>query len=184
MKVTSMVLAFCISWNVMAASGTVQELERHLDEYQYAITVEWDQKDGAVYEKETQKFLDSIAALQLSEQEIISLAEKKFQNQAAINNLKTKLSLMGTKSSSAEVATALREASSELYGQGASWNGDAELVLMYAGIAALVGYVIWFYATHECVAWTEKWECSTTQSGNTTNTSCGWVDVCTQYEKK
>lgn len=50
MKLTALLLTFCFSLNVMASTGTVQELERHLDEYQYALTVEWDQKDQSFYQ--------------------------------------------------------------------------------------------------------------------------------------
>lgn len=184
MKFLSLVLTFCISFNVMASTGRIQELEKSLDEYQYAMTVEWDQKDKAFQEKETQKFIEKLSALGLTEKEVMSFAELKFKNAKAIDTLRTRLSLMGEMNSSKEMALALQEASKDLYGQGAAWNGDATEVLLWVGVAVIIGYAVWFSATHECVSWREEWRCDTTDYDTHSSTTCGWHDVCTQYVKK
>ena len=51
MKVMSLLLSLCLTLNLLAASGPVQEIERQVDEYQHALTVEWDQKDQKFYEE-------------------------------------------------------------------------------------------------------------------------------------
>jgi hypothetical protein len=43
-------VAFCFSFNVLASTGTVHELERVVDDYHNSPSVDWDQKDPALYE--------------------------------------------------------------------------------------------------------------------------------------
>ena len=83
MRLISALLCFCLTFNVMAASGTVQELERALDEYQYSLTVEWDQKDAAFMTEKTEAFYQTLAVLMqkgLTEKEIMDLVAKKSKN--------------------------------------------------------------------------------------------------------
>ena len=193
MKLLSVLLSLCLTFNVLAASGTVGELERQLDEYQYTMTVEWDQKDQAFQERETKAFFEKISATiqsgEVSKEAIMSLAESKIKNNKALEALKLKMTLLSGANSSAELATLLRENSKEFYGQGASWNGNVEMILIGAGVIALIGYLVWWSANHECVEWEEQWECTTDTTtdpyynSSTTTTNCGWVDVCTSYQK-
>ena len=193
MKLTALLLTFCFSINVMASTGTVQELERHLDEYQYALTVEWDQKDQSFYRAQTKIFFDQIShAINeqgLGKEEILSLIESKKTDKVAVEALKLKLNLMGKVGSSAELISVLQDNASDFYMRGASWTGNYELWGYGLALVAVLGYIIWFGQNHECVAWSEKWECSSTSSTDdygtvTTDTDCGWVDYCTEYERK
>lgn len=187
MKLLSVLLSLCLTFNVLAASGTVGELERQLDEYQYVMTVEWDQKDQAFQEKETKAFFEkisqSIQAGGVSKESILALASSKIKNEKALAALKLKLSLLSDVSSPAELAKVLKENSKEFYGQGASWNGDIVTPMIIVGVVALVAYAVWFSATHTCVQWEERWECETTDTEYSSTTSCGWEDYCTQYVK-
>ncbi len=170
-------------------------LERAMDEYQFALTVEWDQKDQKVYQAKTDAFFAEMAQIiakeGLKQEEILAVAEKKMKNKAQLEALKLKLTLAGKASSNAELAKVLQDSVKDMYQSGASWNGEAVLpILGGLALAALIGYAIWFSATHECVAWDSRWECNAYTECNTygdycwTDESCGWEDYCTQYVKK
>lgn len=195
-KLLSIVLALTFSVNVFSATA-VSELEKSLDNYQYAMTVEWDQKDQKFQDAKTQEFFAEMGKLiqekGLKQEEIIALAEKKIANKQTVEAIKLKLNLVGNVKNSAELASVLKDISSGMGAQGASWNGD---VLLTGGlvvlVVAVVGYAIWFSATHTCVEYSERWDCdSRTDCGTDyygsvcyTDTTCGWNDYCTRYEKK
>ncbi|MFL5785777.1 MAG: hypothetical protein ACJ76H_14260, partial [Bacteriovoracaceae bacterium] len=60
-KLFSLLLVLCFSVNVMASSTS--GLERAMDDYQFALTVEWDQKDQAVYQAKTDAFFAEMAKM-------------------------------------------------------------------------------------------------------------------------
>ena len=193
-KLLSLLLVLCFSANVIA--GSTSGLERALDEYQFALTVEWDQKDQKFYDAKTQAFFAEVGSLikekGLKQEEIIALAEKKINNKQTVEALKLKLNLIGNVKNSSELASVLKEVSKDMYSKGASWNGDAVLTTgLVVLVVAVVGYAIWFGATHTCVEYSERWECdSRTDCGTDyygsvcyTDTTCGWNDYCVRYEK-
>lgn len=216
MRFVSLLVAFCFSLNVMASTGTIQELERHMDDYQYALSVEWDQNDQAFYDAKTNAFFEkmgkTIAAGNLSQEEILKMVEAKSKNKDAINALKLKVSLLAKNASAEELANIVKESSKDLYAKGASWNGEVvfSVALGLVLVGALV-YSIWWSATHECVAYENQYVCNTYDNcyysgGATTGgyhydtwgnwvqpgytcygparTTCGYADVCTEYAKK
>lgn len=164
MRFVSLLVAFCFSLNVMASTGTVQELERHMDDYQYALTVEWDQKDKAFYDAQTKIFFDkmnTLVAAGLSQEEILKMVEAKTKNKVALEALKLKISLLSKNSTPEELAEIVKASAKDLYSEGASWNGEVvfSVVLGLVVIGALA-YSIWWSATHECVATEEQYVCT------------------------
>jgi len=201
MRFVSLLLAFCFSMNVMASTGTIQELERHLDEYHYALSVEWDQKDNEFYEKETNEFFSKLQTLikeeGLTQEQIMTLAEKKVNNKAVVDALKLKLSLLTNQTSAEELAKIIKETSKDFYDQGASWNGQVVLtVAIGLIIAGVIGYAIWWDKNHVCVAYENQFVCNTYNNCHynpstggqycypNSYTTCGYVDVCTKYDRK
>lgn len=191
-KLLSFILVLCFSANVFA--GSTLGLERAMDEYQFALTVEWDQKDEAQYQKMNAAFFAEVAKLVaaegLSQADVLTVAEKKMANKAQLEALKLKLTLAGKAQSKEALGQILQESVKDMYAQGASWNGDAVVpILAGLAVAAIIGYAIWFHANHRCVAWDERWECSATSYCDDwgycyTDESCGWETYCTRYEKK
>jgi hypothetical protein len=192
-KILSIVLALSFSLNVFAGAAT-QELEKSLDNFQYAMTVEWDQKDQKFADAQTQAFFAEMGKLiqekGLKQEEIIALAEKKIANKQTVEAIKLKLNLVGNAKNTSELQNVLKDISKDMYSRGASWNGD---VVLYGGIivlvVAVVGYAVWFGATHECVAYDQRWECNSYSNCDSygycyQDSSCGWEDYCTQYVKK
>lgn len=192
MKIISWIVLFTMTFNVFASTGSVQALELALDEYQYATTVEWDQKDQKQHEAISLQFAEKLQALiqeqGLTKAEISSVLEKKVTNKNVLATMKAKLGLLAKAATAQEMVSLLSANSKELYVQGASWNGSAEEILMYGGIALIIGAVIWFYATHECTATGQEWQCTSTTTdtsyGSSSSSRCGWVTVCTRWEKK
>lgn len=169
MRFVSLLIAFCFSFNVMAASGTIQELERQMDEYQYVLSVEWDQQDQAFFEAQTAQFFSKLGKLikddGLSKEEIMKLVEMKTKNKTALEALKLKVSLLAKDASVEELAGIVRESAKDLYSQGASWNGQVVFsVAIGLVLVGLVAYSVWWSATHECVAYENQWVCNTYDS--------------------
>lgn len=192
-KIICSLVAFCFSFNVFASTGTFQELERTFDEYQYALTVEWDQKDQTFHEAQTQIFFSRMSELMtqgLTKDDVQAFAEKKIQDPRALEALKLKLNLLTQVSGHQELARTLSQNADEFYARGASWSGRVDPIMLLGGLAlaAVLGYAIWFSFTHECVAWGERWECNSdttyTDYGSYTDTVCGWRSYCTSWVKK
>lgn len=192
-KFISFILAFSFSFNVFASAATA-ELEKSIDEYQYALTVDWDQKDQEAYDAHTQAFFAKMGALikeqGLTQQDVIALAEKKISNKEALKSLQVKLALAGEAKNSAELMNILKDVQKDMYAQGASWNGSTVITVgIVVLVVAVVGYAIWFSANHRCVEYAERWECNSYSNCTTynycyTDTVCGWDDYCVRYEKK
>lgn len=205
MRFISLLVAFCFTFNVMASTGTVQELERALDDYQYSLSVEWDQNDQNFYDQKTKEFFGKLEQLikeeGLTQDQMIALVEKKVNNPAVVNALKLKLSLLGKGASTNDLLALIKDSSKDMYAQGASWNGDVVYTVI-AGllVAAIVGYSIWWDTNHECVSYESQFVCNTVQSCTGSyfdpytgvyvtctpypQTVCGWKNVCTAYKKK
>jgi hypothetical protein len=213
MRIVSLLIAFCFSLNVMASTGTIQELERSLDDYHYSLNVEWDQKDQKFYDSKTKEFFDKLETLikeeGLSQKEIINLVERKVNNKTLVESMKLKLSLMGKATSSEELARMVQESTKDMYAQGASWNGEVIVpVVIGLLVAAAVAYSIWWNSNHECVQTESQYVCTNynncgvmagttgvydpyytgptfgTQCNGLGYTTCGYADVCTEYAKK
>lgn len=194
MKIISWLLISCFTANVFASSG-IQTLERNIDDYQYALTVEWDQKDTKFYDAQTTAFFaklgKQIAEDGITQADIEALVERKVANKNALAAIKLKLSTLSNVKSSDELARVLKENASEFYVRGASWNGES-MVPVIAGllIVGVIGYAIWFNATHECVASEQRWVCHShndyTYDGYYAGsyTTCGYDTFCTEYAKK
>jgi hypothetical protein len=208
MRFVSLVVAFCFSLNVMASTGTVVELEKTLDDYNYSLSVDWDQKDQAFYDAKTEQFLSSVERLikdeGLSKSQIMTLVEKKVNNRPMIEAMKLKMSLLSKGSTVEDLTKMIKESSKEMYAQGASWNGEVvytvSIVLL---VAAIVGYSYYWDAHHECVKTESQYVCTSYNNCNTYGTTssyndpfytgycnrnlyttCGFVDVCTEYVEK
>lgn len=205
MRFISLLVAFCFTFNVMASTGTVQELERALDDYQYSLSVEWDQNDQSFYDLKTKEFFGKLEQLikeeGLSQEQMLSLVEKKVNNPSVVNALKLKLSLLGKGATTDDLVSLIKDSTKDMYAQGASWNGEIVYTVV-AGllVAAIVGYSIWFDTNHECVSYETELFCHFVQSCTGSyydsytgvfvtcapypQNVCGYRQVCTSYRKK
>ena len=164
MRIISTLVALCFSLNVMASTGTLQELERHMDEYQYSLSVEWNQEDQAFYDAQTKIFFEKMRKLiqedGLSQDEILQLIEAKTKNKEALEALKLKISVLSKGATTEELANIVKESAQELYSKGASWNGHVVFsVTLGIVLVGVLAYSIWWSATHECVAYENQYVC-------------------------
>jgi hypothetical protein len=199
MRMISLIVAFCFSFNVMASTGTLQEFERLLDNYHYDLTVEWNQKDQNFYNLKTQDFFSQTEKLirdkGLSEKDIISIVENKSSNKELIEAMTLKFSMMKNFSLE-EMLQSIKASSKDMYSEGASWNGywiaPVAMILIIGGI---IGYSVWWGNNHVCVETDTRYICrshnncypSSNHYGQTcysNYTTCGYQEVCTNYEKK
>jgi hypothetical protein len=177
MKMIAIVLSLCFTFNVFA--GSVSELEKAFDAYNYAVTVEWDQKDPAFHEAQTKLLLEKITTLRnegLSREEILATVENKVANKEAFEALKLKLSLLKA-GSVEELALMIRETSNDMYSHGASWSGNVAVYIFPAVILAVVIYAIATAKDYECV----RWEVGEYCEGGT-YVYCGYGEHCAEYQ--
>jgi hypothetical protein len=153
MKKLSLLLCLLISFNVLASP--LSKIEQSLDEYHYAMTVEWDQKDQKFSDEKTQVFIVAIQtaiAEGASKEDIYKLAESKMKSSQSLEALKLKMNLLTSQAAnSAELAEILKLNSADFYTQGTSWNGDASNVIMWGALALAVGFIVWFSIKYKCV---------------------------------
>jgi len=205
MRIISLVLALCFTFNVMAGTGSVVEFEKVVDEYYYDLSVEWDQKDQKFYDAKTKEFFTKLETLinneGLSQTEIINLLKSKIKDQAMIDSLVVKMSLLNKSGSVEELLKVVKDSTQHLYTRGASWNGQVILQATAALIvAAAIGYVVWFEASHECVASRTQYVCQSYNNcfygyndiirggyycygGAGFYTVCGDAEICTHDRK-
>lgn len=184
MKILSLVLCLCMTMNVFAASASQADFERSLDNLQYSMTVEWDQKDQDFYNQVSEKFFGEMEQMmanqQLNQEQVLSVLEKKVANKKALEAIKLKLALMG-KVSEKDLAQVLKDNSKDLYSAGASWNGDIVQPVIIGVVVLAVGYLIWFHATHECNSYNTMYTCANTSE--VYGTQCYYEEYCEFYVK-
>lgn len=120
------------------------QLESVIDDYQYFVTVEWDQNDLKHLEAATQYFQEELATMirdgAISKDDVLALAEKRMGNKEKFQILKKRLEMMGQNGDTMVLGEVLAEVSSGFYATGANWSDDA--VGMICGVL-VVAVVVW-----------------------------------------
>lgn len=162
MKILSMMLCFCFTLNVFAASN----LEEVFNDYQYSMTVEWDQKDQDFKNTQTELFykkIDSLVASGLTSKELMNFVESKVANKAALSAV---LAEASAAQSTQEMMTIVNNHSENLYAKGANWNGETvKNVAIISVVSALFLYSIYFTIKYTCIEYVDgqKFKCDGTQ---------------------
>lgn len=175
MKILSWLILFCFISNAFAATGTIKELETALNDYEYSMVVEWDQKDKAQAEAISKTFFDKMDQLfneqNLSNDEIIKYLETRVKDPAKLQAMKLEINGITKRADSKrELAKILSENIKNTQMQGASWNGTTTYVLAIGGllaIAALIAYQVVFNLNHYCAQERQSEDCYEVQ-----NTEC------------
>ncbi len=196
MKLISALIAFCFTLNVFASTGAIAELSSAMDDYQYAMTVEWDQKDQAFKTKQLEALSAKMGQLfkeGLTSQDVNVLIENRFKNSKVADAARVKLALMGNNLTPANVVDILKDSSSEIYANGASWNGNTQIFVwggvLVAIIAIAVAYGQWKNDNYECAEYaiadycTDAYDCHGNDSEYSSG-SCHYVGTtCGSYER-
>ncbi|MES2527218.1 MAG: hypothetical protein V4598_09020 [Bdellovibrionota bacterium] len=196
MKFISALLALCFTMNVFASTGAMDDLSTAMDEYQFAMTVEWDQKDQAFKTKQLEVLSGKMGQLfkqGLTAQDVNVLIDNRFKNSQVAQAAKVKLALLGNNLTPANVLDILKDNSSDIYSNGASWNGNTTLFVwggvVVAIIAIAVAYSKWQNDNYECVETaiadycTDAYDCHGSSS-ETSSGSCYYAGTrCGSYER-
>jgi hypothetical protein len=197
MKIISIILAITFTMNVFAAAAPMKELESAMDNYQYALTVEWDQKDMAFKNQQTEIFskkMDELFKSGLTSEDVKFLVDTRFKDSKVAEAAKMKLSLLGNKLTPANVLDILKTNAGDVYSQGASWTGNAEIFVwggvIVAIIAIAVAYSSWHDANYTCTKTaiadycTDNYDCWSYDDSRYSSGSCSYSYTnCGSYER-
>ena len=131
MKATGLSLFFIFLLQNLAWAGPQESLKQILDDYRYAVTVEWDQKDEQQLKNLKSQFAEQLKILALKEK----LSASELENFLLTHSRDFKVSsheISLLKNSQGElelskVQSLLEERSKELYQQGSSWAPEEVL---------------------------------------------------------
>jgi hypothetical protein len=198
-KLVALVLLLCLSLNTFAASGSIQELSNAIDDYQYAMSVEWDQKDQAFKEKQVKMLQEKMQELMgqgLSEAEVMQFLEEKMGSKVNLAAMKLKISMMKETSSAKEMMKMLLNDPAQFYTKGASWNGSifqSDVIIVVAIIAGIIllGLLAqpeYELGNYECTRYEEVYECTTdvhwySDTRSTETTTCGYKTQCASWRE-
>ena len=148
MKILSLLLALTFSFSALANSVGKIAFENAMDEYHYAIAVDWDQKDQEFYDKATTEFHQEISKIyksgELSRNDLLTILSDRIKDKKLRDSLILKFSLLENASSAEEVTKLIKDFSKTMYSQGASWNGEA--ILSITVYSVIFGGLIFLFA--------------------------------------
>jgi hypothetical protein len=195
-KIISFIMLLAFTMNAFAATGNLALLEKQIDDFTYATTVEWDQKDQAFYDQQSQKLIKALKDLKtqgLNQNDVITLLEQKLQDKKALEALKFKISLLPSAATEEDMVKLFSDPKN-LYSQGSSWVGAVVAGTIGVALIALVAYGFWWHANYDCVEWQEEYKCypsrcESSGSGDDRSTdcygqTCGNFNECVRHEKK
>lgn len=211
MKFLSWILVFCFTSQVFA--GTVQQdLTTALNNYEYDLVVEWDQKDMKKAEAFNKEFADTLNKLYdrgLSQEELLKTVEARSTDKAKFAALKAKATLLGNSATDARsIANLLQSQVADMGQRGASWNGEVQHYLLaivpLVILGALIIYQYSWNRSHRCAEaareevctdvcddWSysdrncDSWgnNCTSGEYCARSHTECGLEEVCKEWEK-
>ena len=189
MKLFTLLLSLTLSSNIFASTSNLKNL---IDEHQYFLTVEWDQKDRDAYEEKSRefgkKFNEIVTSTTMSRAEILDVFQSQVMNPKAAARLNVRLALLPAQPSPEVIRELIEETKKDLYARGASWNGevDWQMVGFLVGFAVILAAAAWYGSTQSaktycdydstsygckdyespgtyvCTNWGTEWRCTST----------------------
>lgn len=188
MKIFTLLLSLTLSFSIFASTSKLGAL---IDEHQYFLTVEWDQKDKDAYDAKSrefgEKFNEIITNEGITKKEIMEVFQAHVRDPKAAARLNLRLALLPAHPSAEALKGLLEDTKEDLYSTGASWNGEID----WETTAWLVGFAVILAAaalygrsnsycaldstsygckdyedpgTYVCTNWGEEWRCTSTSS--------------------
>lgn len=195
MKFISFLLLFCFISNAFASTAAIQKFERQLDEFNYSLTVEWDQKDEAFYDKITKAFQEELKTMYekegLSSEDVMLILEGRIKDKKVLEAMKLKAALTKKGATPLEIMESIKK--DQIYVRGASWNGSKVEWLLgglaVVVVAILVGHSSWWSDNHVCTKYDQAEQCVDEYDCRGENcwydgTYCSMITRCTKYERK
>lgn len=213
MKFLSWLLILCFTTQA-AFAGTVREdLTSALNNYEYSMVVEWDQKDKEKAEAFSKQFIAEVQKLidrGLKKEELLSVVESRVTSPERLATIKMKAALLKDSVTDAQgVANLLQSELTELGQRGASWNGEVQMYVLAIVplilLGALIIYQHMWNQSHRCKTAAREMVCETvcddwsySESANcdswgqncsggeycvSSHEECGLEEFCKEWEK-
>lgn len=169
-KLTAFAMIFCfLIVNVHATTNN--GLKAAFDELNYALTVEWDQKDQEFYKSQMEKFNSTLNSLQksgMSNQEMIDFTLSQLKDENMKKDLKTALMMVQiNQMNQKEAQKYVTDMMNKSYSRGASWGGEiivgAIVLVLIVAVAAIVAGKARVNEDQGCY---EVWKCDNYCTGN------------------
>ena len=139
---------------IISFSASAANLNTVIDDYQYAMTVEWDQRDQVFSKARTEEFYSAIQKLQengLTVKELEAGIKAKLGDARAVQEISSALEAQDLRSMD-ELMNFMTSRQSEFYSRGANWSSDALIGFAeYAFIVGFVGFLVYVAVTEKCV---------------------------------
>ena len=140
----SLVMLSFILLSVQVNAGTNNSLAQAVEELNYSLSVEWDQKDQNFYDQKMKAFSDTVSKLQengLTNQQLVDQVVSQIKDKNLAKDAETTFNMIQiNKMGAIEAQNAIHGLLGKSYNRGASWNGeaaDALITLAFLGVVAL-----------------------------------------------
>lgn len=139
------VLCFLAS-SPVGASTHAATLRQAMNDFNYAVNVEWDQQDPAFYEAQMDRFqsvMGQLSAQGMTQVEMLNEAKSMVKDARTAAELEVTLQLIESRNlSSAETKKLVMDMMKSSHSRGASWSGSAMIsVGVLVGVILLVALV-------------------------------------------
>ncbi len=125
MKIVSILLALCFSFNLVAGSASSLEFERALGEYVDTLSMDWDPRDLGFYRNATQDFYLKYEGLILDKgltpQDVLEVVSVKLSEPKTAAMRKLKDALVQSVNSDEDFMGLIKDANT-LFERGLSWK--------------------------------------------------------------
>lgn len=173
-RLTFVILSLAIMMT-QAMAVTSNGISEAFSELNYALTVDWDQKDQAAYQKHLEKFTQSITTLQaagVTNQELMDHTISQIKDTKLANDVRTAFTLIQiNKMSATEAQKTMKDLIGKTYNRGASWNSEAGEVIIAVAILGAIAYAIFYGVNAVCVNRCER-ECGLLTCYNECRETC------------
>lgn len=176
-KVLSIVITLLLSFNLVAATPGAGRLSTLVDDFQFALTVEWDQKDKVAFETINEEFRQKLNLIVqeegISKTELMKFLETKVRNKKLLDEMQLRIQLMSQNPTSSEIQSLFNDMKSSIYGQGASWVGEVAFVTGWVILAVI--FIVYLVKTLK----EDSMTCADKGGQEfTTQSNCGVRSVC------
>lgn len=147
MKLVSFLIALLISF-----SASAQTLEKIVDDYNYAVTVEWDQKDQAFFDQAGKKFMAEVDAYSrtntLTKADVLKVFSARVQDKKQLEALMLKAELTSQEMNAENFVELMRSSQESFYARGSSWNGEV-IGAVTGGLVLVLFFAMFIYVGHQ-----------------------------------
>lgn len=140
-RLSTMFLAFAFVTTASAANIGADSVRDAINDFNYSVKVEWDQKDQAFYRAQVDQLKSKIEAARAAGVTNAQILASASQNPAMAADLQQVLNVVSAQNlSAADANEMIVKAVKSHSQQGANWSGDGTLVVL--GTIVLVGLIV------------------------------------------